>query len=58
MDEDGKINDQVNLVNADFQNIYGKVPLELSTEGIRKFCQKEGFNDENEKPNTDEVLEA
>ena len=32
--------------------------LQRSTEGIRKFCQKEGFDDEKEKPNTDEVLEA
>ena len=58
LNEEGKLNDQVNLVTADFQNMYGKVPLELSTEGIREFCQKEGFNEEKDKPNTVEVLEA
>ena len=46
------------MVTADFENMYGKMPLHLSTEGIRNFCQKAGFSGEDEKPETDEILEA
>ena len=55
---EGKITENTNIVSADFENMYCKMPLQLSTEGIRHFCQKEGFTGEDEKPNTDEFLEA
>ena len=34
------------------------MPLQLSMEGIRNFCQEAGFTGVDEKPNKEEVLEA
>ena len=32
--EDGKVTDDTNLVTADFENMYGKMPLKLSKRGV------------------------
>ena len=58
INEDGKVTKETNLVSADFENMYCKMPIQLSTEGIQNFCQEAGFTGEDEKPNTEEVLEA
>ena len=34
------------------------MPLQLSTTGVRTFCHYDGFTGDDEKPTTDEVLEA
>ena len=36
-------------MSADFENMYGKIPIHLNMEGIRKFCQENNVFESDEK---------
>ena len=40
LNEANKITENINLVTADFENMYGKMPFHLSKEGIVEYCKK------------------
>ena len=40
LNEEGKITKGVNLITADFENMYGKMLFHLSKEGIVEYCKK------------------
>ena len=53
----GKETDDTNLVTADFENMYGKMPLDLSKAGVRAdYCPRDGGP--SLKPSTEELMEA
>ena len=54
--ERGPIEEEINLVTADFENMYGLMPLELSKKGVKKHL--EARVDVQNKPTTDEALNA
>ena len=54
--EDGPIEQDTNLITADFENMYGLMPLELSKRGVRKHL--ESRVDVKDEPTNDEALEA
>ena len=55
--EEGRVTEDTNLVTADFENMYGKMPLNLSKAGVREnYCQQDGGSDP--KPSTEELMEA
>ena len=55
--EEGRVTEYTNLVTADFENMYGKMPLDLSTAGVREnYCQQDGESDQ--KPSTEKLMEA
>ena len=55
--EEGRVTENTNLVTADFENMYGKMPLELSKAGVRDaYFPRDGGPDH--FPNTEELMEA
>ena len=53
--EEGLVTDNINLVTADFENMYGKMPLDLSKKGVlASYCDV----DSDLKPYQNELLEA
>ena len=52
--EKGDISDSINLVTADFENMYGLMPLALSKKGCRKYLNKRTEN----IPPTRKILKA
>ena len=56
INEAGPIEEQTNLITADFWNMYGLMPLELSKKGVKKYL--ESRRAETNEPTTGEVLEA
>ena len=42
--EEGPISDEINLVTADFDNMYGNMPLSLSKEGVKQFWEAQNYN--------------
>ena len=55
--EEGKVTDDTNLVTADFENMYGKMPLQLSKAGVQaSYCPSVGGSDL--RPDSDELMEA
>ena len=55
--EEGKVTDETNLVTADFENMYGKMPLELSKAGV-KDAYNQLTSGSTEKPSSEELMEA
>ena len=48
--------EEINLVTADFENMYGLVPLDLSKKGVKKHL--DARVDVSNEPTTDEALDA
>ena len=56
LNEDGKITEKTNLVSADFENMYGNMPLEVSKLGVKNFLRDGNRGNDEARP--DEVIEA
>ena len=60
LNEEGEVSEKTNLFSADFENMYGNMPVDISKAGIRKYHEdflKDG-NTGSEEPLTDEILTA
>ena len=56
VEEVEEVTDDVSIVTADIDNMYMKMPLELSEQGIREYFDKQ--NSDGNEMNTDEIIEG